>query len=69
MEIVHHGEPHRHELYNRKDESSNRLDFVGIFSHNFEVREADDSRSPNNESLLKLQKDYDLLNEEKAAST
>jgi hypothetical protein len=67
MEVVPQGESHRHELYKRADESSENLDFVGVFSHNLEVREVDD-RSPN-ESELKLQSAYGLINEEKAAST
>ena len=68
MEVVPHGEFHRHELYKHPDELSESLNFVGVFSHSLEVREVDDEGLPD-ESLIKLQKDYELLNEEKAAST
>jgi RNA polymerase II elongation factor ELL len=67
MEIVPAGEVHRHELYRRGDELSGPIEFVGTFSHNLEVRETNDHLV--NESLLKLQKSYNQLNEEKAAST
>lgn len=42
-----------------------------MVSHNLEVREPDsaDADAPGNMSLLNLRRDYDLLNEEKAAST
>jgi hypothetical protein len=66
MEIVPQGELHRHELYKRVDDSDT-LGFVGVFSHSLEVREVDQG-SPN-ESLLKLQMEYELENEKKAAST
>lgn len=67
MEVVAAGETYRHEIYQRKYDGQRTLDFVGILSHNLEVRELDeDSRD---ESLLKLRKGYELLNDQKAAST
>ncbi|KAA8894165.1 hypothetical protein FN846DRAFT_441999 [Sphaerosporella brunnea] len=67
MEIVPHGEPRRHELYKLGD-ISDHFDFVGVFSHSLEVRDVDQG-FPNDESLLKLQMEYELENEKKAAST
>ncbi|KAI5850624.1 hypothetical protein BZA05DRAFT_58851 [Tricharina praecox] len=69
IEIVSQAESHRHELYKRSEDLPENLDFVGVFSHSLEVREADGGSNSPNESELKLQKDYELLNEEKAAST
>lgn len=66
MEIVHQNEVNRHELYRRASHSDS-LDFVGLFSHSLEVRDGTDCTPDESERKLQLQ--YDLLNEKKAAST
>ena len=67
MNLVPQAEYHRHELYKRADNSSENLEFVGLFSHNLEIWEK--GRCTPDESERKLQSAYGLLNEEKAAST
>ncbi len=66
MEVQSQLESHRHELY-REGSSSGELEFVGLFSHNLEIRELDESAP--DESLLNLQKSYAAINDAKQAST
>lgn len=64
IEVVHSSEQHRHEIYQRNDGT---LDFVGMFSHNLEVREAEEEAP--DESLMKLRETYEMYNDQKAATT
>ena len=61
VEISSAPEQNRHEIYRRND---GKLDFVGIFTHNLEVKE-----TQADESLLKLRENYEMCNDQKAAAT
>ncbi|TGZ83571.1 hypothetical protein EX30DRAFT_85741 [Ascodesmis nigricans] len=56
-----------HELYMSDSSGSSKLDFVGTFSHILEVRGSDVGGV--NEAKAKLQKSYEMYNDQKAASS
>lgn len=66
IEVVSTKDTHRHELY-QHDDDSGKLDFIGMFSHVLEVRGADEGGLE--EAKAKLQKRYELYNDQKAASS
>lgn len=65
MEILATGQEIRHELY--QTAQGGQLDFIGLFTHNLEVREVNENSV--DESLLKLQENYARIKDEKAANT